>query len=168
MHITNTLQGFSRERAANKGEYNVFVGNGIKVAVESIGFVKLKLSSGFVLELKDILYVPSMRKSLVISASKLVKSGFAFIGDDESVRIFHKNKFDHLLGIALLDSDLWHLQYSYFKECMNVECFVPCKRLLTNEKSSMLWHRRLGHISKERMERLTKDNILPVLDFTDF
>lgn len=65
MHITNTLQGFSRERAANKGEYNVFVGNGIKVAVESIGFVKLKLSSGFVLELKDVLFVPSMRRSLV-------------------------------------------------------------------------------------------------------
>lgn len=51
---------------------------------------------------------------------------------------------------------------------MNVECSVPRKRLLTNEKSSMLWHRRLGHISKERMERLTKDNILPILDFTDF
>lgn len=132
VHITNTLQGFSRERAANKGEYNIFVGNGIKVAVESIGSVKLKLSSGFVLELKDVLYVPSMRRSLV-SASKLVKSGFAFIGDDESVRIFHKNKFDHLLGIVLLDSDLWHLQCSYFKECMNVECSVPRKRLLTNE-----------------------------------
>ena len=31
----------------------------------------------------------------------------------------------------------------------------------------MLWHKRLGHISKERMERLIKENILHNLDFFD-
>ena len=30
-----------------------------------------------------------------------------------------------------------------------------------------LWHKHLGHISKERMERLVKNEILPDLDFTD-
>ena len=37
-----------------------------------------------------------------------------------------------------------------------------------NEKSSMLWHRRLGHISIARVKRLVNDKILDVLDFTDF
>jgi hypothetical protein len=32
----------------------------------------------------------------------------------------------------------------------------------------MLWHRRLGHISRERMERLTRDGILDSLNFSDF
>ena len=32
----------------------------------------------------------------------------------------------------------------------------------------MLWHKRLGHISRERMERLIKDGILSSLDFSDF
>jgi len=36
------------------------------------------------------------------------------------------------------------------------------------KNSSILWHRRLGHISKERLERLVKDEILLNLDFTDF
>jgi len=36
-----------------------------------------------------------------------------------------------------------------------------------NECSAFLWHKRLGHISKERMERLVKYEILPSLDFTD-
>jgi len=31
----------------------------------------------------------------------------------------------------------------------------------------MLWHRRLGHISKERIKRLVNDGVLSTLDFTD-
>ena len=31
----------------------------------------------------------------------------------------------------------------------------------------MLWHKRLGHISRERVERLTKVDILPSLNFDD-
>ena len=41
------------------------------------------------------------------------------------------------------------------------------KRPLIKEKSSILWHKRLGHISRESVERLIKDNILPTLDFSD-
>ena len=42
------------------------------------------------------------------------------------------------------------------------------KRKLTNENSSSLWHKRLGHISKRRIERLVLDGILDSLDFADF
>ena len=31
----------------------------------------------------------------------------------------------------------------------------------------MLWHKRLGHISREMVERLIKNDILPSLDFKD-
>ena len=41
------------------------------------------------------------------------------------------------------------------------------KRLRLNEKSSTLWHKRLGHIYRQRMERLIKDEILSDLDFLD-
>ena len=43
---------------------------------------------------------------------------------------------------------------------------VGTKRGSANEQSTYLWHKRLGHISKERMERLVKKKILPNLDFT--
>ena len=42
------------------------------------------------------------------------------------------------------------------------------KQNRVNENSSILWHKRLGHISRERMERLVKDGILVSLDFFDF
>ncbi|RVW13581.1 Retrovirus-related Pol polyprotein from transposon TNT 1-94 [Vitis vinifera] len=42
------------------------------------------------------------------------------------------------------------------------------KRKLMNENSSMLWHKRLGHISNQRIQRLVSDGILDPLDFSDF
>ena len=44
---------------------------------------------------------------------------------------------------------------------------VGTKHSLVNERSAFLWHKRLGHISKEMMERLIKNEILPYLDFMD-
>ena len=42
------------------------------------------------------------------------------------------------------------------------------KRKLTNENSATLWHKRLGYISKNRIERLVSNGILDSLDFTNF
>ncbi len=32
----------------------------------------------------------------------------------------------------------------------------------------MLWHRRLGHISREILERMVKQGVLYSMDFSDF
>ena len=48
----------------------------------------------------------------------------------------------------------------------NVENTIV-KRSLTKERSSLLWHKRLGHISKERVEHLIDFGILPYLDSND-
>ena len=45
---------------------------------------------------------------------------------------------------------------------------VGSKRGRIDENSSMLWHKRLGHISRQRIERLIKDGILHNLDFSDY
>ena len=37
-----------------------------------------------------------------------------------------------------------------------------------NENSTTLWHKRLGHISKQRIQRLVSDEILEPLDLSDF
>jgi hypothetical protein len=41
------------------------------------------------------------------------------------------------------------------------------KRKRTQDASSKLWHYRLGHISRGRIERLVKNEILPPLEFSD-
>ena len=37
-----------------------------------------------------------------------------------------------------------------------------------NENLSILWHKRLGHISNQRIQRLVSDGILDPLDFSYF
>nr|GEU55926.1 hypothetical protein [Tanacetum cinerariifolium] len=49
-----------------------------------------------------------------------------------------------------------------------VEHNVGMRRSKVNESSAFLWHIRLGHISKERLQRLVNNEILQNLDFTDF
>ena len=42
------------------------------------------------------------------------------------------------------------------------------KRCVMNENSFILWHRRLRHISIDRIKRLVNNGVLSTLDFTDF
>ena len=44
---------------------------------------------------------------------------------------------------------------------------VNIKRKRAHDASSKLWHYRLSHISRGRIERLVKNDILPPLDFSD-
>jgi hypothetical protein len=41
------------------------------------------------------------------------------------------------------------------------------KRKRIDDVTSKLWHRRLGHISRGRIERLVKESILPPLEFSE-
>uniref|UniRef100_A0A2N9IWZ4 Integrase catalytic domain-containing protein n=1 Tax=Fagus sylvatica TaxID=28930 RepID=A0A2N9IWZ4_FAGSY len=131
IHVTNSLHGFKSKRRPYDGEVAVYMGNGEKALVEFIGVVNLPLASGGVLVLDDVVYVPSLRRSL-ISVSKLDSSGFGFH--------FGNKRF---------------VLYSGSRE---IASGALCDGL----------YKRLGHISRERMERLTRNGILDSLDFSDF
>ena len=45
---------------------------------------------------------------------------------------------------------------------------VGIKRSVMNEEYSLLWHRRLGHISIQMIKRLVNEGVLSFLDFSDF
>ena len=45
---------------------------------------------------------------------------------------------------------------------------IGIKSCVINEDSTILWHRRLGHISIDRIKRLVNDGVLSIVDFTDF
>ena len=70
-----------------------------------------------------------------------------------------------VIGSCVLFDRLYRL--SLLSTCSyNVETSVA-KRPLTKERSSLLWHKRLGHISKERVECLISSRILPRLNSDD-
>ena len=59
-HISHTLRGTRRLNVAN----------GKEAEVEAVGSLTLKLHTGFLLQLKDVLYVPTLSRNL-ISVSRL-------------------------------------------------------------------------------------------------
>ena len=79
-------------------------------------------------------------------------------------------KNNAIIGNAFLTDGLYKfdLDLSYENSLLTLHSGIGIKRSFTNENSSMLWHRRLRHISMERIKRLVKDGVLNSLDFTDF
>lgn len=140
------------------------VGNNKDAIVELVGDVCLILNSGFELMLRNTLYVPSFRRNL-ISVSMLDNIGFAFEIKNSTVNIsFNSN----MIGHCTLSRGLYRvcLTSTNIYACYNVTN-VASKRPLPKEQSFMLWHKRLGHISRERVDRLIKSDILLTLDFGD-
>ncbi|XP_022892000.1 uncharacterized protein LOC111406867 [Olea europaea var. sylvestris] len=89
---------------------------------------------------------------------------FSYFGRYSFCTLFYDYR---LIGNDLLCDDLYKLssapfgEFSYFTN-------VSKKRALICESSFMLWHKLLGHISRDRMKGLVKVEILPPLDFSDF
>ena len=74
-HICNTLQGLRGAKKLAYGESYLYVGNGIRAAVEAIGTFDLFSPSGLILVLNNCHYAPSIIRS-VISVSLLLDIGF--------------------------------------------------------------------------------------------
>ncbi|KAF7835748.1 Retrovirus-related Pol polyprotein from transposon TNT 1-94 [Senna tora] len=166
IHISNTLQGFLNQRKPTSSEQYIYSGNKMGSLVEAIGTCKLILNSGFVLILDRTFYVPSFSRNL-ISISKLVPLGYSFEFSNNMFKLFFKS---NIVGNGTMSDGLFRVQLqdntSY--DTMHASSSIGIKRCATNENSSMLWHRRLGHISLERVKRLVKEGVLNALDFTDF
>ena len=74
-----------------------------------------------------------------------------------------------MIGGGTLCDELYkiNLDNLYAETLMILHYNVDTKRILANDQFAYLWHKRLEHISKERMKRLVKNEILPNLDFSD-
>ena len=72
-----------------------------------------------------------------------------------------------MIGTGVLCGSLYKLELSalpFVFTTLSINTASSSKSLRLNEKSSTLWHKRLGRISRYRIERLIKDEILPDLD----
>ncbi|KAL4554216.1 hypothetical protein LXL04_037399 [Taraxacum kok-saghyz] len=167
VHVSNSLQGFHTIQKLERSQRTIKVGDGEDLNVEAVGSLPLLLESGFSLSLNNTLYVPGITRNL-ISVSKLAKEGFTLTFRYNDVII---NSGSQIVGHGCLDGNLYRLRLDdKFMESLisfNVDENLS-KRKREGETSSKLWHQRLGHISRERMLRLVKDEVLPNLNFSDF
>ena len=165
-HISVSMQGCLSCRKPSDGERYIYVGDGKPVEVEAIGTFRLLLRTGFYLDLIETFVVPSFRRNL-ISISALDKFGYSCSFGNGKFSLFQNS---NMVGTgSLLGCDNLYVldTIASFNESLHVSV-RGVKRKLTGENSASLWHKRLGHISKGRIERLVSTEILHPLDFTDF
>ena len=78
------------------------------------------------------------------------------------------NQLRHQLGTNQLYRVNIDSSFSKSLLVLHVDVKVGIKHSCNNETSSMFWHKCLSHISKERLKRLVKYEVLPTLDFKIF
>ena len=165
-HVSISLQSCLWSRLPNDSEIFIYVGDGKTAKVEAIGTFRLLLKTGVYLDLKETYVVPSFRRNL-ISISVLDRSGYyCSFGNSKFGLSLNSNVIG--TGSLSVHDNLYLLEtIASFNETMYTS-IRGTKRKLTDKDSIMLWHKRLGHISKQRIQRLVSDEILDSLDMTDF
>ena len=165
-HISVSMQGYLSCRNPNDGERYIFVGDGKKVKVEAIKTFRLFLKSGTYLNLNETYVVPSFRRNLV-SISILDKFGYTCSFGNNKFSLFQNSNLVGTCSLSYVDNLYMLDTIASYHETLQLST-QGVKRKLTDENSSSLWHKRLGLISKRRIERLVSDGILDSLDFADF
>ena len=151
------MQGCLSYRAPNDTERFIYVGDGKPVEVEAIRHLRLLLKTRIYLDLKETFIVPSFRRNLV-SIHVLDKLGYTCsFGNSQFSLYLNSNivgtgslsRFDNLYFLDIIVSyyETWHVS----------SCGT--KRKLTNENSLTLWHKRFGHVAKNRIKRLVSNGI---------
>jgi hypothetical protein len=135
-----------------------------------MGDLSLELSDGFILLLRDVLYVSSLQRNLII-VSCLDNDGYHCHFRHGKCEILFNDK---CVGLAFQQEELYLLSLRENVKSVcdvneHVSSFVNAnkKQKRTHDVSSKLWHYRLGHILKGRIETLVKNEILPPLEFSD-
>jgi hypothetical protein len=91
-HICNSMQGLTRSRSVARGEVDFRVGNNARVAELSVGTMQLHLSSGFIMELNNCYFVPSLSRN-IISPSCLMMDGYLFASENNGCVISKNDMF---------------------------------------------------------------------------
>ena len=162
-HICTNVQGLKRSRSLARGEVDLRVSNGARVAALAVGTYKIALPSGLVLNLNNCYYVPAMSRN-IISISALDNDGYSFIIKNNNFTIYYQDLYyaDAYLynGMYLLNLDESNTNSIYN---------INTKRFKSNDlNQTFIWHCRLGHINEKRISKLHQDGLLNSFDFESY
>ncbi|GJW39076.1 zinc finger, CCHC-type containing protein [Tanacetum coccineum] len=131
----------------------------VSEAIGNFGYIST-LPSGLVIVLNNCHYAPSITRG-VISVSRLYEDGFINRFVNNTIQVSRNNMvyFSAIPRDGIFEIDLSN---SYTNE--NSIYTVSNKRAKLDLDSALLWHCRLGHISKKRIEKLQHDGLLNSTD----
>ncbi|KAK9089611.1 hypothetical protein Scep_028693 [Stephania cephalantha] len=150
-HICSDKSLFS-EFLPVDSEEKLYMGNSSSSMVEGKGTVKMKFTSGKIVTLLNVLYVPEIRKNLV-SGPLLNKKGFKLVFESDK---FVLTKGGMYVGKGYLTEGLFKLNVVIVNSLGN--------RMIVSAymvDSFNLWHARLGHVNKRSIYVMVKLNLLP-------
>ncbi|GJS37339.1 retrotransposon protein, putative, ty1-copia subclass [Tanacetum coccineum] len=159
-YICNTTHGLRESRKLKSGALSLYVGNGQREVVEAIGFFYLCLPSGLEIVLNNCHYAPSITRG-VIYVSRLYEDDFM----NNTIQV-SRNNMVYFSAIPRDGIFKFDLSNSYANESSIYT--VSNKRAELDLDSSLLWHFRLGHISKKHIEKLQHGELLNSTDLKAF
>ncbi|GJW01661.1 zinc finger, CCHC-type containing protein [Tanacetum coccineum] len=164
-HICITTQGLRGSRKLKPGALSLYVGDGHRASVEAIREFHLCLPSGLVLIIHNCHYAPFITRG-IISVSCLYKDSFVNRFENDNTILVSRNNLVYFN--AILWDDIYEIDLSYSNTNDNSMYAISNKRAKLNLDSTLLWHCRLGHISKKRIKKLQHDGLLDSIDIKSF
>ncbi|GKB51803.1 zinc finger, CCHC-type containing protein [Tanacetum coccineum] len=141
------------------------VGDGHHTEVEAIGEFHLCLPSGLVLILHNCHYVPSITRGIIL-VLLLYKDGFVNRFENDNSISVSKNNLIYFN--VILQDNIYEIVMSSFVTNDSSMFAVSNKRAKLNLDSALLWHYRLGHINKKRIEKLQHNRLLDSTDIKSY
>ncbi|GJZ15459.1 retrotransposon protein, putative, ty1-copia subclass [Tanacetum coccineum] len=163
-HICITKHVFKEARKLKQGALYLYVGNGVHAQVKAIESYNLVLPNGLVICLDNCHYAPFITRG-VVSVYRLVENGFVQCFTDFGILV-SKNNFFYFNAIP--SNGIYKIDMHDLVPNVNSIYNVSTKRAKHNFDSTYLWHCRLAHISKKRIERLQQKGLLKSTDDESF
>nr|GEW09023.1 hypothetical protein [Tanacetum cinerariifolium] len=157
--------GLRGSRKLKPRALSLYMGNGQRAAIEAIGSYHLCFPSGLVVILHKCHYVPSITRG-VISVSRLYDDGFINRFDDDNTILVSRNNVVYFIVVPR--DGIYEIDLSNSNTNNSSMYAVSNKRAQLNLDSTLLWHRRLGHISKKCIEKLQHDGFFNSTDIKPF
>ncbi|GJW67521.1 retrotransposon protein, putative, ty1-copia subclass [Tanacetum coccineum] len=141
--------GINAERKLAYGDQYLHMGNGAQAVVEAIGTFDLVLPSGLVLKLNNCYFAPSIVRG-VVSFSCLLDLGFKHTVASNGISVSLNGVF-YFSAISV--NGVFEIDMNKNVTKNNNSVFSINKKRKLDLDSSYLWHCRLAHIGKTRMQK---------------
>ncbi len=125
--------------------HKLSLGDDYQYPIKGIGEASYKLDSGTPMKMKDILFVPVLKKNL-LSISTLDKKGFRVSFIDGEVLMWPRgSSLENAVVIGVEEGGLYKLK-GHTEASMLHDITSPCE----------LWHRRLAHLNYKALPQVSK------------
>ncbi|KAJ0522195.1 putative RNA-directed DNA polymerase [Helianthus annuus] len=147
-HMTPLKEAFKELKMVDMG--SVKLGDDRPCQILGIGTVTMKTESGITFDLKDVRYIPDLKRSL-LSLGTLEKMGYHVSFREGKARVI-KGSMVVLSGTRIKNN-------IYMLDCKVVDG-VAAVASEEGDDEALKWHKRLGHISQQGLIELSKQQVL--------